>query len=163
MFQVELNLLTNLWKITATIVKNGRMINVCKQGLVQMLCTYSLNVNAYMTNYTLRIHPFTGIVKFVYISHYSCKLINDIFRLPVDFCERVTQHVREMTNRLDERLLGKILHVTNQIPITTILPTKLSAKLPDETPQYINKLRSKNPLFESYNLSSVYKKYRMLK
>lgn len=99
-----------------------------------MLCAFTLNINAYMTIYTLRIHPFTGIVKFVYINHMTKKQTADIFRFPVEFCEKVTGHVREMTCRLDERLLGKILHVINQMPIATILPTNLQAKLPEETP-----------------------------
>lgn len=55
-----------------------------------MLCAFTLNINAYMTMYTLRIHPFTGIVKFVYISHMTKKQIADIFRFPVEFCEKVT-------------------------------------------------------------------------
>lgn len=95
-----------------------------------MLCGYSLNVNAYMNCYTLRIHPFTGVLRFVFITHCTTKQVVDIFRFPVNFCEQVEEHVQNMTNRLDERILGKILHITNQIPITSILPPNLPSKLP---------------------------------
>lgn len=118
MFTTEIDLATNVWKIIATIMKNGCMVNIYKEGLVQMLTTLCLNANGLMSNYSIRVHPFSGIVKFVYVNHCTEKQVADFFRFPVNFCEITTKHIQEMVNRLDERFLGKILHITNEIKLT---------------------------------------------
>lgn len=89
------------------------MLNIYKEGLIQQLCSYSLTINGLMNNYSFRINPITGVAKLVYINHMTHNQINQIFKFPVSFYEKINANIFNMTERLNERLIGKILHISN--------------------------------------------------
>jgi hypothetical protein len=61
------------------------MLNIYKEGIIQMICNYALTINGLMSAYSLRIHPLTGIIKLSYINHMTNNQVNEMFKFPVDF------------------------------------------------------------------------------
>ena len=58
-------------------------------------------MNHYLNTYSLRVHPYTGAVKLIYVSQCAQALITDMFKRPVEFCNLVRDHVEQMVYRLD--------------------------------------------------------------
>jgi hypothetical protein len=77
------------------------MLNINKESHSQILCSYALSINSLTNNYSFRVHPFTGTVKYIYVTQCADKVINDMFVYPADSCERIKKQIEEMVNRLD--------------------------------------------------------------
>jgi hypothetical protein len=153
-FHVEVSLAVHTHKITAIPLREGRMLNVYKEGLVQILCNYALTSNGLMGNYSLRIHPLTGTVKLTYINHLTDNQIADMFKYPVEFCDKVTTNIQQMAERLNERLLGRILHLTNEVPLQNILPESVEAMGIENAMETAKKVETCNPLYPSGKLTT---------
>jgi len=77
------------------------VLNIYKEGIAQMLCNYSLEINGLMSYFSLRLNPYTGAIKFIYLSHMTLTQMEEMFIFPAAFSENIKLYVSKMVERLD--------------------------------------------------------------
>lgn len=93
-----------------------------------------------MNNYSLRIHPISGVVRLMYINHMTGNQILEMLKYPVDFYEKIRNNIQQMVERLDERILGRVLHLSNEISLKNIIPESFDQMSSENAIETIKKI-----------------------